>query len=117
MYTYKQPRPSICVDVAIFAESQLCLIHRGKEPFRMSVALPGGHVEAGPDGYGEPLAEAAVREIEEELGIFLTESQLNFVNIYDTPRRDPRGWRISVLYMVMLPSQPEIQAGDDAAMG
>lgn len=115
MFTYRQPRPSVCADVAIFAENQLCLIHRGKEPYRMHVALPGGHVDPGSDGFGELIADAAVREVEEELGVFITPSQLNFVGIYDTPRRDPRGWRISVLYMVMLSSQPELQAGDDAA--
>ncbi len=43
---------------------EILLVKRAKKPGRGYWAIPGGHLE-----YGETLAEAAIRELEEETGI------------------------------------------------
>jgi ADP-ribose pyrophosphatase YjhB (NUDIX family) len=56
---------------AAFADNRLLLLKRGIEPYRGSWAPPGGFVEQ-----GESLENAAVREVEEEVGIRISPSKL-----------------------------------------
>ena len=56
-------RPLIGVSVAVIREGRVLLAARANEPMRGVWTLPGGLVEA-----GERLAEAALRELEEEVG-------------------------------------------------
>lgn len=63
--------PSLLVLVFIFATDKLLLMKRGQPPYEGKWAPPGGFVEA-----GESLEAAAVREVEEEVGIKLLQEQL-----------------------------------------
>ncbi|MGC5777910.1 NUDIX hydrolase [Methylobacterium sp. NFXW15] len=57
-------RPFVGASIAVIRESRVLLAARANEPMRGVWTLPGGLVEA-----GEALAEAALRELEEEVGL------------------------------------------------
>jgi 8-oxo-dGTP diphosphatase len=122
-YTYDHQRPACGVDVAVFwwdkknYELYLATIRRGKEPFVGKLALPGGHINPGEDGFGERVEDAGMREVEEETSLELMQERMRFVGFYDEPHRDPRGWRITFLYFHSFSGiePPKITAGDDAA--
>jgi ADP-ribose pyrophosphatase YjhB (NUDIX family) len=63
--------PAVLVLTIVFAENQMLLIKRGVPPYRGFWAPPGGYVEA-----GESLESAAIRELNEEVGIALSADQL-----------------------------------------
>ncbi len=113
MYTYKYPRPSVTVDIAIFrpleGEYQILLIQRAKYPFKGKYALPGGFVEM-----DESLENAARRELFEETGV--ESIHLTQIQTFSDPDRDPRGRVISTCFGCVLETQDQIriQAGDDA---
>jgi len=84
------------------------LIQRGEPPFMGEWALPGGFVEE-----GEIVAAAAARELAEETG---TEAEdLSLIGVYSTPGRDPRGWTVSIAYLLELDSELAVQGDDDAS--
>ena len=56
-------RPVIGVSIAVIRDGTVLLAQRANEPMRGVWTLPGGLVEA-----GELLADAALRELEEEVG-------------------------------------------------
>ncbi|WP_063826668.1 NUDIX domain-containing protein [Parafrankia discariae] len=86
------------------------LIRRAHAPYAGMWALPGGHVEV-----GERISAAAVRELAEETGVHLTEIDLDYLGIYDTPGRDPRGDYITSAHLAVLGYTPPPTHGDDAA--
>jgi len=103
-------RPALTVDVVAIAGSPpaaVLLIERANPPFAGAWALPGGFVEE-----GERVAEAAARELAEETGV--TAGPLELLGVYDTPRRDPRGWTVSVVYLLRAESRLEASGADDA---
>jgi 8-oxo-dGTP diphosphatase len=109
------PRPMLMADVVALSllepERQVLLIRRGKPPFMGSWALPGGFVEE-----GERALQAASRELEEETGVHLdTPERLELLGVYDTPGRDPRGWSVSVVYLLALRERPPAKGADDAS--
>lgn len=109
-FTYKYPRPAVCVDCVIFSndKSNILLIKRAHEPFKECWALPGGFVEM-----DETLEESAKRELEEETG--LKNIQLNQLYTYGNPDRDPRGRVISVAFWGVVDSlENKVCAGSDA---
>ncbi len=57
-------RPFIGVSIAVVRDGLVLLAARANPPMRGVWTLPGGLVEA-----GEPLAEAALRELREEVGV------------------------------------------------
>ena len=57
-------RPVLAASVAVFRDGRVLLASRGKPPWIGLFSLPGGHVEA-----GETLGEAALRELQEEVGV------------------------------------------------
>lgn len=57
-------RPEVVVGAVIVEEGRLLLIRRGQPPGEGQWSVPGGRVE-----FGETLAEAVVREVEEEAGL------------------------------------------------
>jgi ADP-ribose pyrophosphatase len=56
--------PRLGVSVALWKDGALLLVKRGREPYAGQWSLPGGRVE-----FGEPLREAAGRELLEETAI------------------------------------------------
>jgi mutator protein MutT len=56
--------PTIGVSVCVLQAGRVLLTQRAKPPFENLWSLPGGHVKR-----GEPLRDAALRELKEETGI------------------------------------------------
>ena len=114
MYTYKHPRPSVTVDVAIIRptgkEYQILLIQRAQAPYKGKYALPGGFINM-----DESLEEAAQRELFEETGV--ENLGLTQIKTFSDPVRDPRGRVISTCFGCVLDVGDKIQIkpGDDAA--
>ena len=79
------------------------LIERKNPP--VGLALPGGFVEV-----GERVEEAAVREMEEEIGLEVELSHL--LGVYSDPSRDPRFHVVSVVFVGDAYGYP--RAGSDA---
>ncbi|WP_371558750.1 NUDIX hydrolase (plasmid) [Streptomyces longwoodensis] len=96
-------------DVVCLRGDDVLVIRRGWEPHKDELALPGGHVDR-----GETSRFAAARELEEETGIRVAAEDLDRLDIYDRPDRDPRGRYVSVAYVVRVPADTVAQAGDDA---
>ena len=115
VYTYEYPRPSVTVDMVLYAffeeQLQVLLIQRGGEPFKDQWALPGGFINM-----EESLEEAARRELEEETGV--RDVYLEQLYTFGAPDRDPRGRVITVAYFVLLSAeeaaQLQVRSGDDA---
>src|SRR5262245_29226848 len=114
--TYDWPRPAVTVDIALFTVAgtlhdlrlQVLLIQRDGEPFAGSWALPGGFVRE-----HEDLREAALRELEEEAGV--RDVFLEQVAAVGTPRRDPRGHTVTVVYVALVPAEKHrLAASGDA---
>ena len=119
---------TLAVDVVLFTivEDQLnvLLVERGMEPFRGSLALPGGFVL--PD---ETLEQAALRELNEETGVGIlgvasegssaqAESESLFLEqleTYGNPDRDPRGRVVTVAFWAVMAGLTRVQGGSDAA--
>lgn len=62
--TRKSEPPVVGVGVVVVAEDAILLVKRGREPGRGLWAVPGGKVR-----FGEPMKEAARREVREETGL------------------------------------------------
>lgn len=92
----KPESPGLTVDI-VFARldkddiPEILLVERQNEPFGW--ALPGGFVDI-----GETVKNAALRELREETGLVLENSELEFFGYQDDPSRDSRGHNISVVF-------------------
>jgi len=133
-YTYEYPRPALAVDCVVFGfdpggrpaasraahaskraaaqiatrELKVLLIQRAHAPFAGRWALPGGFVEA-----GETVEEAARRELAEETG--LRGVSVEQFHTFSDPRRDPRGWVVSVAhYALVRVGDCRLRAASDA---
>jgi ADP-ribose pyrophosphatase YjhB (NUDIX family) len=85
-------RPAIGVSTLVIRDHQALLVKRAKKAGFGLWSLPGGHVE-----WGEPLREAAAREVQEETGIACDIVRL--LDTIDIMHRDPDG-RIATHYVV-----------------
>jgi len=112
-HTYEYARPALTTDIVLFTflnkKLQVLLVERGVEPFKGCLALPGGFVRE-----GEIVADCATRELKEETNIDLKLHRE--VGCFSEPRRDPRGWVVSIAYSALVPATGlRPQAGGDAA--
>jgi 8-oxo-dGTP diphosphatase len=64
MTRFDPPHPILGVSIAVFRDAKVLLATRTKPPSDGAFSLPGGRVEA-----GEDLEAAALRELEEEVGV------------------------------------------------
>lgn len=96
-------------DVVCLRGDDVLLVRRGWEPYKDELALPGGYVDR-----GETSRVAAARELKEETGIRVAAEDLDRLDVYDRPDRDPRGRYVSVAYLVRVPADTVAEAGDDA---
>lgn len=108
----KYDRPSVTVDNIVLAHVDsrpaVLLIRRRNHPFIGCLAFPGGFLEK-----GEELEQGAARELFEETGI--TGVRPIQLGAYGRPGRDPRGWIVTVAFLMLLPPGQMPHAGDDAA--
>lgn len=77
-------RPLLAVSLAVFRDGKVLLAQRAAEPLRGLFTLPGGLVEP-----GESLADAALRETREEVGI--EAAMLGFNRHVELIERDAQG--------------------------
>jgi 8-oxo-dGTP diphosphatase len=105
-------RPSVTVDVVIFTlrddDLQVLLVKRKSAPFAGRWAIPGGFMRI-----GEPLQEAARRELSEETGV--RDVYMEQLYTFGDPKRDPRGRVITVAYFALVPAPLAVRAGGDAS--
>jgi 8-oxo-dGTP diphosphatase len=111
-YTYDYPRPALTVDCVVFGldeeDLKLLLIQRDREPFAGMWALPGGFVDM-----DETPEQSARRELQEETG--LTDVYLEQLYTFGRPKRDPRGWTVSVAHYALVNiADHQAVAADDA---
>ena len=110
-YTYKYPRPAVTADCVVMTKEavpQVLLIERGADPYKGCWAFPGGFMNM-----DETTEQCAIRELEEETGLQVTE--LHQIGAYSKVDRDPRGRTITVAYLVVLPYPTPVTGQDDAA--
>jgi 8-oxo-dGTP diphosphatase len=102
------------VDLLIFHKNsnslQLLAIKRGHPPFVGSWANPGGNIDE-----SEAPIQAAIRELEEETSVILSDTDLKFIGKFDKPWRDPRSKIcVSYAFACVLSEKPATVAQDDA---
>ena len=110
-YTYKYPRPAVTADCVVMtreAVPQVLLIERGNDPFKGCWAFPGGFMNM-----DESTEQCAIRELEEETGLQVTD--IHQVGAYSKVDRDPRGRTITVAYLAIIDAPKEVSGLDDAA--
>ena len=110
-YTYNYPRPAVtadCVVVTREKEPQVLLIQRGNPPFKGCWAFPGGFMNM-----DETTEQCAIRELEEETGLKV--SELQQIGAYSKVDRDPRGRTVTIAYLVRVDKPVAVIGQDDAA--
>ena len=110
-FVYEYPRPAVTADCVVIAkenEPKVLLIKRGNEPFKGQWAFPGGFMNM-----DETTEQCAVRELEEETGLKVTE--IKQIGAYSKVDRDPRGRTVTVAYLVVIDKAEAVKGGDDAA--
>jgi 8-oxo-dGTP diphosphatase len=110
-YTYKYPRPAVTADCVVIANEtvpRVLFVLRGIEPFKDSWAFPGGFMNM-----DETTEQCAIRELEEETGLQITE--LHQIGAYSKVDRDPRGRTITVAYLAIIDEPIAVTGLDDAA--
>jgi 8-oxo-dGTP diphosphatase len=110
-YTYNYPRPAVtadCIVVTREAEPKVLLIQRGGQPFKGCWAFPGGFLNM-----DETTEQCAVRELEEETGMKVT--NLQQIGAYSKVDRDPRGRTITIAYLAVVDAPVAVTGQDDAA--
>jgi 8-oxo-dGTP diphosphatase len=103
--------PRVGVSVAVFKESEVLLVRRGKAPYLGAWSLPGGEIEL-----GETARAAARRELREETGLLA--SDLTLADVMDAILHNPEGGvaaHFTIIVFATRSASTKIAAGDDAA--
>ena len=90
------------------AVPQVLLIERGADPYKECWAFPGGFMNM-----DETTEQCAIRELEEETGLKV--SDLQQIGAYSKVDRDPRGRTITVAYLAIVDAPVAVTGQDDAA--
>ena len=109
-YTYEYPRPAVTADCIVMTKNndpKVLLIERGHEPFKGFWAFPGGFMNM-----DETTEQCAIRELEEETGLKVTE--IKQIGAYSKVDRDPRGRTITVAYLALVDEPLPVRGQDDA---
>ena len=96
--------------VVVRHRAEVLLVRRGNEPYKGCWALPGGFMEM-----DETIEHCAVRELQEETGIVVSEDMIRLIGVYSAPGRDPRGRTVTAAYRIDVADSVVATAGDDAA--
>ncbi len=110
-YSYDYPRPAVTADCIVMTredDPKVLLIERGHEPFKGCWAFPGGFMNM-----DETTEQCAIRELEEETGLKITDIQQ--LGAYSKVDRDPRGRTITVAYLTFVDKPLPVKGQDDAA--
>ena len=110
-YTYKYPRPAVTADCIVITretEPKVLLIQRGNPPFKGAWAFPGGFMDT-----NETTEQCAIRELEEEAGLRL--SDVHQIGAYSKVDRDPRGRTVTVAYLAIIDEPIAVTGQDDAS--
>ena len=110
-YSYRYPRAAVTADCVVMTKEavpQVLLIERGADPYKGCWAFPGGFMNM-----DETTEQCAIRELEEETGLRVTELQQ--IGAYSKVDRDPRGRTITVAYLVLVDEPVAVTGQDDAA--
>ncbi len=89
-------------------EPKVLLIERGDEPFKGCWAFPGGFMNM-----DETTEQCAIRELEEETGLKV--SEVHQIGAYSKVDRDPRGRTVTVAYLAIVDVPMAVKGQDDAA--
>jgi ADP-ribose pyrophosphatase YjhB (NUDIX family) len=102
--------PIATVDVVILRlrEGRLSVLlsMREEAPFKDAWALPGGFVRTNEDA---SLEDAARRVLADKAGA--RSPYLEQLQTFGGPKRDPRGWALTVAYFALLADDPELDDG------
>ena len=107
----KYPRPAVTADCIVITKEpdpKVLLIERGDEPFKGCWAFPGGFMNM-----DETTEQCAIRELEEETGLRV--SEVHQIGAYSKVDRDPRGRTITVAYLAIIDEPVAVTGQDDAA--
>lgn len=97
-----------CIVITKEAEPKVLLIERGDEPFKGCWAFPGGFMNM-----DETTEQCAIRELEEETGLHI--SEVHQIGAYSKVDRDPRGRTVTVAYLAIVDEPITVNGQDDAA--
>ena len=93
--------PLCTVDMAVFSlinnELNVLLVYRDEHPCKERWSLPGGFIDLKKDKSPEA---AAHRKLKEKTG--LSSAYLEQIETIGSPKRDPRGWSLTVLYFALV---------------
>ena len=109
-FTYKYPRPALTADCVVITKGKMpkvLLIQRGDEPYKGQWAFPGGFMNM-----DETTEQCAIRELEEETGLKVTE--VHQIGAYSKVDRDPRGRTVTVAYLAIIDNPMSVKGQDDA---
>jgi len=107
--SYKDPIPTVDMILRRTSKNpkEILIETRGRPPFEGEHCIPGGHVD-----YGETVEAAVLRELKEETSLHAT--LVGILGVYSDPNRDPRGQRISTVFIGNCVGNDIPGAGDDA---
>lgn len=99
-------KPILVVEIIVEINDKLLLVKRKKDPFKGYFSFPGGTVSL-----GENVEDAIRSETLEETNLKIAPTDI--LGVYSNPMRDPRGHRISVVFVGKVVNG-DAQAGGDA---